>query len=79
MANMKIFALETQDKSAQQMFAQYAKQLESIHQGLQARCNYIAQEEPQYKVFDNMLNNTTTAGQSQNQTQSSGMNKTKLP
>ncbi len=54
-ANMKTFALQTEDKTAKQMFAQYANQLESICQGMSSRCNYIEQQEPQYKVFQNML------------------------
>jgi len=54
-ANMKTFALETEDKTAKQMFAQYAQQLDSICQGLTSRCNYIEQQEPQYKVFQNMM------------------------
>ncbi|MFZ5943019.1 MAG: DUF1657 domain-containing protein [Bacillota bacterium] len=54
-ANIKTFALETEDKTAKQMFAQYAQQLESICQGLSSRCNYIEQQEPQYKVFQNMM------------------------
>lgn len=54
MANLKSFALETEDKTAKQMFAQYSNQLESICQGLKQRINYIEQQEPQYKVFQNM-------------------------
>ena len=54
-ANLKTFALQTEDKTAKQMFAQYANQLESICQGMSSRCNYIEQQEPQYKVFQNML------------------------
>lgn len=54
-ANMKTFALETEDKTAKQMFAQYSQQLESICQGMSSRCNYIEQQEPQYKVFQNMM------------------------
>lgn len=54
-ANMKTFAIQTEDKTAKQMFAQYANQLESICQGMSSRCNYIEQQEPQYKVFQNML------------------------
>lgn len=54
-ANMKTFALETEDKTAKQMFAQYAQQLESVCQGLSARCDYIEQQEPQYKVFQNAI------------------------
>lgn len=54
-ANMKSFALDTEDKSAKKMFSQYAQQLESICQGVSARCDYIEQQEPQYKVFENAI------------------------
>ena len=54
-ANLQTFALDTEDKTAKQMFAQYANQLESICQGLSSRCNYIEQQEPQYKVYQNMM------------------------
>ncbi len=37
------------------MFAEYSQQLESICQGMKARCNYIEQEEPQYKVFESAI------------------------
>ncbi|MBO8137760.1 MAG: DUF1657 domain-containing protein [Desulfotomaculum sp.] len=50
-ADLKSYALETQDQNAKQMFGQYAQQLESICQGMESRCNYIEQQEPQYKVF----------------------------
>ncbi|MTI81780.1 MAG: DUF1657 domain-containing protein [Firmicutes bacterium] len=50
-ANMKSYALQTQDKQAKQMFSQYAQQLESMCQGMKGRCNYIEQQEPQYQVF----------------------------
>lgn len=70
-ANMKTFALETEDKSAKQMFSQYVQQLESMCQGLSARCDYIEQQEPQYKVFQNAIQQ----GQQQNQ---QNINTTKL-
>jgi len=54
-AMIKTFALETEDKTAKQMFAQYAQQLDSISQGMASRVNYIEQQEPQYKVFNNMM------------------------
>ncbi|KJS83746.1 MAG: hypothetical protein JM58_12155 [Peptococcaceae bacterium BICA1-8] len=54
-STMKTFALETEDKTAKQMFAQYAQQLDSISQGMASRVNYIEQQEPQYKVFNNMM------------------------
>jgi hypothetical protein len=53
-ASLKTFALQTEDKTAKQMFAQYSQQLESICQGLASRINYIEQQEPQYKIFQNM-------------------------
>lgn len=73
-ANMKTFALETENKAAQQMYAQYAQQLDTIHQGLKARCDFIEQEEPQYKVFENMQK----GGSSRQESQMSGMHKSKL-
>jgi hypothetical protein len=54
-ANLKTFALETEDKTAKKMFAEYSQQLDSICQGVKARCDYIEQQEPQYKVFDNAI------------------------
>ena len=48
-ATMKTFALETQDKQAQQDFQQIAQQLDSALQTLQGRQKYIEQQEPQYK------------------------------
>ncbi|MDI6710605.1 MAG: DUF1657 domain-containing protein [Thermoanaerobacterales bacterium] len=49
--DMKGFALETEDKTAKQMFASYAEQLENIANGFRGRVNYIEQQEPQYKVM----------------------------
>lgn len=68
-ASLKSFALETEDKTAKQMFAQYAQQLDGICQGLSSRCNYIEQQEPQYKVFQNMLNPQQSQQQPQLQQQ----------
>lgn len=50
--DMKSYALETQDKNAKQMFSDYADQLEKIANGFKGRVNYIEQQEPQYKVFE---------------------------
>jgi len=50
-ANLKTFALDTQDQTARQMFSDYANQLEGMARGLKGRVNYIEQQEPQYKVF----------------------------
>jgi len=48
-ATMKTFALETQDKQAQQEFQQIAQQLDSSLDSLKARQQYIEEQEPQYK------------------------------
>lgn len=54
-ANMKTFAMDTDDKTAKATFSQYVNQLENICQGLTARCDYIEQQEPQYKVFNEAI------------------------
>ncbi|MDH7578145.1 MAG: DUF1657 domain-containing protein [Bacillota bacterium] len=51
-AELKTFALDTQDSNAKTMFSQYASQLEDIANGLKGRVSYIEQQEPQYKVFE---------------------------
>ena len=76
-ANMKTFALDTEDKAAKKMFAEYSQQLESICQGLKARCDYIEQQEPQYKVFENAIQQGIQQEQQQNQQQNQ-MNYTPL-
>lgn len=48
-ANLKQFALETQDQQAKQMFGQLAQTVTNVVTSLQARLNYIQQEEPQYR------------------------------
>lgn len=50
-ADLKSFALETQDQNAKKQFVDYANQLENIAQGLKGRINYLEGQEPQYKVF----------------------------
>ncbi len=73
MANLKTFSLEAEDKTAKKMFAEYSQQLDSICQGVKARCNYIEQQEPQYKVFDNAIQQGIQQEEQQNK-----MNETKL-
>jgi len=68
-ANLKTFALETEDKTAKKMFAEYSQQLESICQGMKARCDYIEQQEPQYKVFQNAIEQGIQQEQQQNKMQ----------
>jgi len=48
-ANLKTFALETQDQQAKQMYQQLAQTMENVVSSLQSRMNYIEQEEPQYR------------------------------
>ena len=48
-ANLKTFALETQDQQAKQMYSQLAETMTNIVNTLQARLNYVEQQEPQYK------------------------------
>lgn len=50
-ADLKSYALETQDKNAKKQFTDYASQLDNIAQGLKGRVNYVESQEPQYKVF----------------------------
>lgn len=49
LASLKTFALETQDQNAKQMFQNLAQQQQNIVDNLNARLQYIQEEEPQYK------------------------------
>lgn len=49
-ANLKTFALDTQDKNAQQMFNDLGGQLTSVCDSLRGRVDYIEQQEPQYNL-----------------------------
>ncbi len=48
-ANLKQFALDTQDQQAKQMFGQMSQTLTNVVSSLQARFNYIQTEELQYR------------------------------
>lgn len=48
-ANLKTFALETQDQNAKQMFQNMAQQQKVVLDNLNARLEYLHTEEPQYK------------------------------
>lgn len=48
-AAMKTFALETQDKQAQQQFQQIAQQLDGALETLKQRQEYVEEQESQYK------------------------------
>ncbi len=56
-ADLKTYALETEDRQAKQMFTDFASQLEQIEQGMKNRINYIEQQEPQYKVYQQAQQN----------------------
>jgi len=49
-ANIKTFALDTQDQTAKDMFTKLSQQLDGINQQLRGRLNYIEEQEPQYKM-----------------------------
>ncbi|AIQ13774.1 DUF1657 domain-containing protein [Paenibacillus durus] len=49
MANLKSFALETQDQNAKQMFQSMAQSQKTIVDSLNARLQYVQSQEPQYK------------------------------
>lgn len=48
-ANLKTFALETQDQNAKQMFQNMAQQQKVVIDNLYARLQYLQTEEPQFK------------------------------
>lgn len=49
-ANLKSFALDTQDTNAQKMFSDLEQQTKSICNSLKGRVDYIQGQEPQYKM-----------------------------
>ena len=49
-ANLKTFALETNDQNAKQMYNDLSGQVETISNSLKGRVNYVEQQEPQYKI-----------------------------
>lgn len=51
-ADMASFTLDTQDVNAKKMYSDFEDQLGSIISGLKGRVNYAEQQEPQYKVKD---------------------------
>lgn len=50
-ASLEQFALQTQDKTAKQVYADAATQTQGILNSLQPRVQQIENEEPQYKGF----------------------------
>jgi hypothetical protein len=49
MANLKTFALDTQDQQAKDTFNQLASNMQNVVNELKGRMNYIEDQEPQYK------------------------------
>jgi hypothetical protein len=49
LASLKIFALETQDQNAKQMFNSLVQGQQTIVDSLNSRLQYIQNQEPQYK------------------------------
>ena len=49
-ADMEAFAMDTQDKNAQKMYSEGAKQLSQLVSSLSGRTNYVEEQEPQYKT-----------------------------
>lgn len=48
-ANLKSFALDTDDQQAEQMYTQLAQSMDSVINSLQSRVSYVQQQEPQYR------------------------------
>ncbi len=55
-ADMEAFAMETQNKNAQQLYSSTAQQLGQVVDSLSQRTNEVESQEPQYKVKQNMQN-----------------------
>lgn len=56
------FALDTQDKQAQQLYNQCRQQIQQMVQQLAPRVNYMEQQEPGYKISNNQQQGGTTMG-----------------
>ncbi|WP_199621520.1 DUF1657 domain-containing protein [Paenibacillus alkalitolerans] len=48
-ASLEVFALQTQDEKAKQVYANAAEQMKTLIEGLESRVKQIELEEPQYK------------------------------
>lgn len=68
-ADLKTFALDTQNKQAKALYSQLATQMESITSQLRSRVNQVEAEEPQYKVFQQAMQQGTAPQQAQMQQQ----------
>lgn len=66
----EMFALDTEDQQAKQMYNQCRQQLAQISQQLASRVNYMEQEEPTYKISSST---SGTGGAQGNQQTTTGM------
>ncbi len=66
-ANLKSFALDTQDQQAKAMYSRMAEAMENeIIQPLKSRVNYTESQEPQYRVYQ-QAQQQASQGQQKNQ------------
>lgn len=68
-ADLKTFALDTENKQAKSLYSQLATQMESITSQLRSRVNQVESEEPQYKVFQQAMQSSVQQPQQQQQQQ----------
>lgn len=53
-ADMETYALSTEDKNAQKLYTDCNDQLENLINSFSGRVNYVEEQEPQYKVKQQM-------------------------
>lgn len=53
-ADLETYALSTEDKNAQKLYTDCCNQLESVINSFEGRVNYVEEQEPQYKVKEQM-------------------------
>ena len=55
-ADLKTFCLDTQDQTAQKLYAQLSDTLQNqVINPLKSRVNYVESQEPQYKVYQQAM------------------------
>ena len=68
-ANLKTFALDSNDQNTKQMLNDLSGQVEQISNTLQGRVNYIEQQEPQYQIKQQLQQQQQQNQQQQKQQQ----------
>lgn len=69
-ANLKSFALETENQQVKALYADLAQKMDQqIVQPLKQQCNQLEQQEPQYKVFNQAQQQATNSMQQGGQQQ----------